>query len=266
MKIVLLSLSIFLFTTNSLAFTLNTNVAASFDQDDVAMNVADHNCANNGLAHQEILGLAEEAANKYWNMAPTSRLRLVRGSVISVAGAFYTDELCNSGTNCDPNPDLKFSHDILFSCNDDSATGLNFPSGNLLALTAPNNISGGKIISSTILLNDTAATQLSSTSRNDLLLVMAHELGHAVGLGHSHQDHSIMFYKLGVEKEKLSPDDVEGISYLYPALQPDLGGSCGTTNHHHHHDHTDHSGLLFFLTTLLAVLGVRLLWGLLRRD
>jgi len=265
MKSLLICLLFVLISDQLPAFTLNTNIAANFDQDDVMMNVADHTCANNGLTHQEILDLAEEAAEKYWNKAPTSRLRLLRGSTLSVAGAFYTDQLCNTGTNCEPNPDLKYSHDVLISCNDDSTHGTNFPQANLYALTAPNNISGGKIVSSTILLNDRHAT-LGSVSRNDLLLMMAHELGHAVGLGHSHQDHSIMFFQLGVDKEKLSPDDVEGIGYLYPALQPDLGGSCGTTNHHHDHHHHNSSGLLFFVTTLMAAVGIRLLWGLLGRD
>ena len=56
--------------------------------------------------------------------------------------------------------------------------------------------------------------------------LIAHEIGHAFGLGHSNFDASLMHYTLNNNIKQLSRDDEDGISYLYPNTKK-LGG-CGT--------------------------------------
>lgn len=48
-------------------------------------------------------------------------------------------------------------------------------------------------------------------------IIMTHEIGHSLGLGHSSDAAAIMHYTVGYKTEfTLSEDDVNGINYLYP--------------------------------------------------
>lgn len=56
----------------------------------------------------------------------------------------------------------------------------------------------------------------------DLQSVILHELGHALGLGHSADSSAVMFasYCQGCNKRALAPDDIAGITSLYGAGSP----------------------------------------------
>jgi hypothetical protein len=89
----------------------------------------------------------------------------------------------------------------------------------------PNNISGDKIVGSVVLLNDTASTYLKNKSRSEKVSVIAHELGHAFGLGHSPVKDSLMYYSTIDLRTNLGADDMDGITYLYPKNQSVTCGS-----------------------------------------
>ena len=123
---------IFLLSLNAGAFTFNNNGAAAFDKDEILINVNDTDCAgadsghsvyecqNNFSTPQEILDLAESAINRFWNKIPTTKLTLVRGSLISSGTDFRRENLCDEGLSsgsCTPNTKLKVSSDITISCN-----------------------------------------------------------------------------------------------------------------------------------------------------
>jgi hypothetical protein len=57
--------------------------------------------------------------------------------------------------------------------------------------------------------------------------VIAHEIGHALGLGHSEVSEALMYYQIVPKRSTLGQDDIDGITFLYPVGIPgDLAG-CG---------------------------------------
>ena len=68
-------------------------------------------------------------------------------------------------------------------------------------------------------------------SESELLTLLAHEIGHAIGLGHSEDPVAVMYYTIGGKtQESSTQDDYDGVTYLYPQ-EKEMGGllgSCGT--------------------------------------
>lgn len=257
---VILSL-IFLFTiNNTFSFTLNNTAGAAFDKDEVTINLASHSCTNIGVTNDEVLSLVAEAVDRFWNDVATSRLILKAGSQVAVSGDFQTGLVCQTGTNCTPTEALKVGSDVLISCNTNTANFSN--SVSVLGVTVPNNISGKNIIGSLILINDQAGNSFAGKSRDEKIAILAHEIGHAIGLGHSKFNDQLMHYQSIPSRERLGWDDVNGISYLYPMDQPvDLG--CGSI------EFVDGNGngsngtfLLTFLAAFLLVAGTSAISGL----
>jgi hypothetical protein len=206
------------------SFTMNNSSKLTFAQDEVKVNVASGFCSRLGLTDDELLTLVGIGLDQFWNQSPTSRLKLVKGSLVSVALDYKTASICQASTNCVPNSTLAVSNDILISCNTNST---NFTSSAILAVTIPNNISGTTIVGSLILINDQASNQFVNKSNAEKASIIAHEIGHAVGLGHSPVTDSLMYYATMDKRVSLGRDDIDGLSYLYPKQQPISG--CGTT-------------------------------------
>ena len=223
MKLILAGMISFLLTTTSHAFTFNNSVKLVFAQDEVPVNVAAGFCSNIGIDENELLSIVGDAVDQFWNQAPTSRLKLRKGIVKTVAAAYETGDICVPSTNCDPNPALAVSEGVLITCNSNST---NFPSPSILGITIPNNISGKTIVGALIMINDRATTQFAGKSRAEKVAIVAHELGHAFGLGHSPVPDSLMYYATVDSRVALGRDDIDGISYLYPKKHP--GGGCGS--------------------------------------
>ncbi len=214
---------LFLLSFNSFAFTLNTNFAAAFPGEEVVVNLATHDCDNLPYTNDEILSMASEGVNKFWNRVPTSKLKIRRGNHTSVSNDFESGPLCTSNTNgCTANPALSGQTQILMSCNTNSS---NFSSNGVLAVTANVNTSGDNIVGSVILLNNRAGSALANLSRESFISVLAHEIGHAIGLGHSPVTDSLMYFSNIANRVSLGEDDMDGITYLYPREQPT---SCGS--------------------------------------
>ncbi len=227
-KFILLSLFI---TTQVWGFTLNNNFGAAFKKGRVKVYIARNNTCPNVNTY-DLQELVKPAVDKFWNKVPKSSLRLISSG--------FGDNITNinSGKLCAPtdgtcitaataaNELIPPVTDIVISCNDNSA---NFGGTGVLAVTIPNSFSGKKIKGSVILIQDSAgSTTFANLSRSDKIAVIAHEIGHAVGLGHSEDDDALMYYRTVNMRSALGQDDVDGISYLYPVHIDACGLLAGT--------------------------------------
>ena len=176
MKVLSKILLLFLISFNTFAFTLNNSSTLVFSQNEVKVYIANIACANIGIDVNEIKSIVADAVRIYWNKAPTSRLKLRAGNVISADPLYGTDLICNASTSCDPNPALAVASDILIACNTNAT---NISSSAILAVTVPNNISGKTIIGSLVMINDRPGNQFVNKSRDEKISIIAHELGQA---------------------------------------------------------------------------------------
>lgn len=253
----LILLFAFFLSLSSHAFTLNNSVAAAFDmeaQEDIVVNLADHGCNNLGLTNDQLLAMIDEAVSGFWNQVHTSSLRLKKGGISNVSGDFQTGLICTNpgSSSCSINSALAVSRGILISCNTNIT---NFTNNSVLAVTVPNNVNNAIINGSLILINDNSGNSFAGLSRSEQVAVLAHEIGHAVGLGHTELQDNLMYYESVPTRNALGWDDVDGITYLYPVEQPING--CGTIS-------TEHSGQGpgSLLPTLIVGLFLGLVLGL----
>lgn len=227
-KKTILTLALTFISQAALAFTFNNSVGLAFKESEVKINVVDNNCANGfPWTTNEIMDAAVEAANKFWNVVPTSRLKLRRGSILAADTDILNNEICISG-DCSNINSAFVTTDILISCSHENTLS-NFSNGNtsVLAVTVPTRYSVKELRGSVILLNSIPGNALSSKTYSELVSTLAHEMGHAFGLGHSPVTDSLMYYLSYDTRSHLGLDDVDGISYLYPREQPVSCGSIG---------------------------------------
>lgn len=223
--------------STSYGFTLNNNMEASFDSRTVSVNVASASCDHIGLTHDDLLHLAQKAIDHFWNTVPTSSLRLIQGGVIQVDQQLFKNQsLClpssyNTSVNsCVPNPAFFHQTGILLVCNSNLFDfDQNSPT---LAATLPL-VDKQKISNAIILLNDTPsnifANPLKGLNENELISTLAHEIGHAIGIGHSQVKDSLMYFAIIPKRNHLGWDDINAVTYLYPKKDSLFGlGFCGS--------------------------------------
>ena len=221
----------FIFSSFAHAYTFNNNFESSFKSHNVKVFVDTlTTCFNAGLTVTELNDLVAPAVEKFWNRVPTSNLRLEAGGF----SAAITN--INTGRLCAPTDETCIStaaatviapvEEIIIACNNNA---LNFGDENVLAVTIPNNFSGKNISGAIILINE-SSTIFSTLNKADKIGVIAHEIGHAIGLGHTDDSAALMYYRTVDQRKALGADDMRGVSYLYPMQVDGFGllGGCGT--------------------------------------
>ncbi len=209
---------------HSFSGTFMSSTGSYFKKSEVNVRVTSNSsCTNAGTNVQELINFITPAIDNYWNEVTTSRLKLINGKKLNTSDPlFKTGKICvNQSTtvSCNgvANPIPKVT-DIVIACNDNVD---NFSIGggspaSVIAITLPNNIVGSNIVGSIILINDTPSSPFSSLSEEDKIAVLAHEIGHAIGIGHSTNDANLMFWTPTPERFALGPDDAQALTYLYP--------------------------------------------------
>ncbi|MFO0889707.1 MAG: matrixin family metalloprotease [Isosphaeraceae bacterium] len=100
-------------------------------------------------------------------------------------------------------------------------------SGTLAVTFLPPPINGGSDAGD-IVFN--SSTDWRINSAYDLQTVAIHEIGHALGMGHSQISTAVMYAAYNAQKQKLTSDDVIGIQSIWQAPQPDQFNSNGRSN------------------------------------
>lgn len=158
----------------------------------------------------DVPGLITEAA-KLWNNVPTSRINVTYGGPTT-----STSDTSPPTVYCASN------FGAVSGADEGQTVGVGRGSPSVL---------GGPITSGLLILNASAGGgSIANQTPEVLKAIVAHEVGHVLGLGHSQEPSALMWYTVGAKTNAmLSQDDVDGISYLYPRneLGQDQPFGCG---------------------------------------
>lgn len=251
MQTIFVSLLTLLLPSVAMGFTLNPNTGKGFKSNNIKIYIANTDCSGAGFSTTKFRSLIKDAVSNYWNQVPTSALSLEVKSIgsIDVTGDDFSDAIAKVPNNA-----------ILAGCNE-SATGFSNGGEPSTTLGAAVMSCSGDDCRAVLLLNASSDSLLPSLSDSDVEATIAHEIGHAFGLGHSEYQHNLMYYSIGGKHQKwLGQDDVDGVTYLYPHDPELIGllGSCGTISTNS--TKNDRPFYYDFLLGVFAILAIRFLF------
>ena len=162
---------------------------------------------------------------KLWNSVPNSGLKLSLGRTSSTTSTY---DLMHNAALDTP----------VVICSNTFTTDVSTPTspadGNVIAgVGFAIAGSGGNLTYGGLVLNVESGKRadITITSESAKSLVIAHEIGHMLGLGHSSFEPALMYYSIGTKTNvSLAKDDWDGISYLYPRdelSKTNLAAGCG---------------------------------------
>ncbi len=157
-----------------------------------------------GVPEAELVDVLDRAVDA-WNRAQDSSLSLVRSPTpVTTTAAQFT-----AGTA--PLTPVVLC-DSAFSVNQ-VVDGDFVPAATRLAANA------GHIDYAGVVLNTEPgkAANIENLSSDQLEVTLAHELGHVLGLGHSSNAQSLMYYSINSKTDSiLTQDDMDAVAFLYP--------------------------------------------------
>ncbi|MBP9682867.1 MAG: matrixin family metalloprotease, partial [Bacteriovorax sp.] len=189
------------------------------------------------LTASSIEALARDAVEEFWDKVSTSSLKL---NIKSITTTSLSGDTLTSAVNKTP------TNSIIIGCNQNATL---FTSNTILAVGGMG--CAGTSCAGAVIINDIAGTNMASVDRQTLISTIAHELGHAFGLGHTSVKSALMYYdSTGVVNKALHQDDIDGVTYLYPNEKKisGLAGACGSVDM----DNSDKGN--FFISQLVGLL------------
>lgn len=208
-----------------LAFTISGSSGVNgWHTDELRFAVSTAGCAS----QESRLNTAIDAAADLWSKIPNSRLKVTRGDSVTTTAAQAKAVSPSSSPLYGnmPNP--------LIVCDPNMTSTIGSNANNIPAATSF--IAPGSVINfAYMVLNAESGRAANITNLDDTILaiIIAHEMGHALGLGHTSNLNSIMYFD-ATDKENLtlSQDDMDAIAYLYPRTEGGGGKpfGCGTVD------------------------------------
>lgn len=194
----------------SYAFTLVTTNSnqLGWSNSEVRFMINTSNCP----AGVDVVGAFKEAAD-VWNGVPTSALK------VSYGGTTTSSTFASPPT-------------VYCETNFQTVTGLN---QNFVVGAGAITTSGNRPATGVLILNASVGTgNIANIPASRMKIIMAHEIGHVLGLGHADESLALMYFDASSKTTLgLSQDDIDGISYLYPrdelGADPKMGCGLVTT-------------------------------------
>lgn len=198
-----------LIAQNASAFTLISEGMRGWNRDTLKFFVNTSGCT---ISADQVKEAVEDAID-VWNSVPTMGLKLEMGGDTSTTVA---DAYNGAGTDDGVIVACSTGFGALTGADEDLVIGVGRPFTN----------SNGEITKAGLILNATASADgniANVQSGEPVAALLAHEIGHTLGLGHTADANSLMYPSLQRHYLRLSQDDMDGISYLYPREEPSDG-------------------------------------------
>jgi len=202
------------------------------------------NTANCTIANAELFSIIDEAINA-WNGVPTANLSLSRSQVAST-------------TTVAEFVALTATDSPLIFCDPSFATSTGADSDYVPAAAQAFSDSSGELVYGGVYLNAQlgSGAEISGIQRSQMVIILAHEIGHVLGLGHSSNLKALMYYSVaGKTTPVIAQDDMDGITHLYPRSEG-ASQAFGCAAVHRQNDSVPMVWLVMAMASLLGTLGL----------
>jgi len=192
----------FFFSSLGNAWTHQGSNTFGWRNEKLTLYVNPTNCT---ISQEELFDLVDRAISA-WNGIPSTKLELVRASAPALDG----DPEFRAGTATQL-PLVVCSNNLNDYGSVDADSILGF-------VPYFQEDSDGYVVYSGLVLNAQpgALAELSQLEPGERELVVGHELGHVLGLGHSGDPSALMYFQLNKNFLLLTQDDQDGVAQLYP--------------------------------------------------
>jgi hypothetical protein len=204
------------------AFTLirgGTLTAVGWQKNDITFDI-EKSCA----AFTDDVNSAIAQAQDLWNQVPSSALKLSIGTTVTLPQAITT-YVGAAATAVAPT-----GNPIVY-CDTSFQTNSGQPADQIPGFAGAQNVlTSGQIQGGLLVLNfqSAAKANVHTLGPDSASIILAHEIGHILGLGHSSDANALMYYSTNPSRKLvLAQDDINGLSYLYPRSEPGTGGMLG---------------------------------------
>ena len=170
-----------------------------------------------GITEEELTGAIDRAL-AIWNDVPTSRIKLVRGGTVTTTA---TQAYAGSAGAGPASP--------VIICDTDLSNTIQTDTSQIPAVASPD-ATDATIDYGFVLLNAESGKSANIAKLPDgiLEIILAHEIGHVLGLGHTSDKNSLMYFNATYKRSlRLSQDDMDGLTYLYPREETGAGKAFG---------------------------------------